>query len=437
MNAQGTDKTSTLGHLLSITKGQVYDASLAGEDGPVLLGMGIFSPDGGFRTHKLRRYSGEVLPEGKVIPGSVVVATTDMGANIKILGRSASVPTWVGEFAVATGDMGVARWQTDDPKLRAYAYWVMRTEAFRQYCLRFARGTAVRRIHPRDIEKFPIPDTNAPHLLHILDALQALDDKIELNRQMNATLEAMARALFQSWFVDFDPVRAKLDGREPVGLDPGTAALFPDSFHDSAFGHIPKGWKFGTIQDCCVQIQNGGTPRRNEPRFWYGGNIPWLASGEVRQSIITATESFITEEGLAESSAKWVPSFSTVVALYGATAGQVSFTSCHLTTNQAVCALIPKQDFAFFNYFTMREATTELENKAVGSAQQNISKGIVEETKVVLPPPAVVERFAAMVRPIFERWISNLNQSRSLAILRDTLLPKLLSGELSIETPQN
>jgi type I restriction enzyme S subunit len=85
----------------------------------------------------------------------------------------------------------------------------------------------------------------------------------------------------------------------------------------------------------------------------------------------------------------------------------------------------------------MREATTELENKAVGSAQQNISKGIVEETKVVLPPPAVVERFAAMVRPIFERWISNLNQSRSLAILRDTLLPKLLSGELSIETPQN
>jgi type I restriction enzyme S subunit len=288
-----------------------------------------------------------------------------------------------------------------------------------------------------DIPNFSMPLPPLAEQKAIAAVLGALDDQIELNRRMNATLDAMARALFQSWFVDFDPVRAKLDGREPIGLDPGTAALFPDSFHDSAFGHIPKGWKFGTIQDCCVQIQNGGTPRRNEPRFWYGGNIPWLASGEVRQSIITATESFITEEGLAESSAKWVPSFSTVVALYGATAGQVSFTSCHLTTNQAVCALIPKQDFAFFNYFTMREATTELENKAVGSAQQNISKGIVEETKVVLPPPAVVERFAAMVRPIFERWISNLNQSRRLAILRDTLLPKLLSGELSIETPQN
>jgi type I restriction enzyme S subunit len=241
----------------------------------------------------------------------------------------------------------------------------------------------------------------------------------------------MARALFQSWFVDFDPVRAKLDGRPPEGMDADTAALFPEQLVDSPHGHIPQGWKFGKIQDCCVQIQNGGTPRRNEPRFWDGGNIPWLASGEVRQSIITSTDSFITEEGLAGSSAKWVPAFSTVVALYGATAGQVSFTSSRLTTNQAVCALIPKKDFAFFNYLTMREATAELENKAVGSAQQNISKGIVEETKVVLPPPVLVERFSAAASPLFERWISNLHQSRTLATLRDTLLPKLLSGEVS------
>ena len=266
----------------------------------------------------------------------------------------------------------------------------------------------------------------------IASILGALDDKIELNRRMNATLEGMARALFQSWFVDFDPVRAKLDGRKPEGMDKATAALFPDAFQESEAGQIPKGWTIGKIHDCCVQIQNGGTPRRNEPRFWDGGNIPWLASGEVRQSIITATEGFITEDGLAESSAKWVPAFSTVVALYGATAGQVSFISSRLTTNQAVCALIPKKDFAFFNYLTMRCATNEMENKAVGSAQQNISKGIVEETQVVLPPITLVERFAELANPLFDRWISNLHQSRTLATLRDTLLPKLLSGELSV-----
>ena len=296
----------------------------------------------------------------------------------------------------------------------------------------YVSGSAIPRVVLKDFRRAPIPLPPLAEQKAIARVLGALDDKIELNRRMNATLEAMARALFQSWFVDFDPVRAKLDARQPVGMDPATAALFPEHLEDSLLGHIPKGWKVGKIQDCCVQIQNGGTPRRNEPRFWDGGNIPWLASDEVRQSIITATESFITEEGLTESSAKWVPAFSTVVALYGATAGQISFTSSRLTTNQAVCAMIPKQDFAFFNYLTMRNATAELENKAVGSAQQNISKGIVEETQVVLPPITLVKRFAEVASPLFERWISNLHESHTLATLRNTLLPKLLSGEISV-----
>jgi type I restriction enzyme, S subunit len=321
---------------------------------------------------------------------------------------------------------------------------------------------------------FPLPPLAEQKA--IAGILGALDDKIELNRRMNATLEAMARALFQSWFIDFDPVRRNMDriqnqpsppaplpeveGSDPVRRnmdqtqmcmfshpslsgrrdgDEGSVEaidrLFPDSFQDSPLGPIPKGWEIGTIQGCCVKIQNGGTPRRNEPRFWEGGHIPWLASGEVRQSIITATDGSITEEGLTQSSAKWVPALSTVVALYGATAGRVSLTSCRLTTNQAVCALIPKKDFALFNYLTMSGATAELENKAVGSAQQNISKGIVEETKVVLPTPALVGRFANLVSPVFERWISNLHQSRTLATLRDTLLPKLLSGEITTTLP--
>jgi type I restriction enzyme S subunit len=143
-------------------------------------------------------------------------------------------------------------------------------------------------------------------------------------------------------------------------------------------------------------------------------------------------ENLITEAGLAESSAKWVAPLSTVVALYGATAGQVALVSSRLTTNQAVCALIPKSHHAFFNYLWMRKATTELEGKAVGSAQQNISKGIVEETQVILPRTPVLERFAVRVGPLFERWISNLHQFRTLAALRDALLPKLLSGELRV-----
>ena len=313
-----------------------------------------------------------------------------------------------------------------------FVFSFLRSSIFKQQLSSFTVGSTQPTIPMKSIREIALPIPPLAEQKAIASILGALDDKIELNRRMNATLEAMARALFQSWFVDFDPVRAKLDGRKPEGMDKATAALFPDSFEESEAGQIPKGWTIVKIHDCCVQIQNVGTPRRNEPRFWDGGNIPWLASGEVRQSIITATEGFITEDGLAESSAKWVPAFSTVVALYGATAGQVSFISSRLTTNQAVCALIPKKDFAFFNYLTMRCATNEMENKAVGSAQQNISKGIVEETQVVLPPITLVERFAELANPLFDRWISNLHQSRTLATLRDTLLPKLLSGELSV-----
>jgi type I restriction enzyme S subunit len=248
----------------------------------------------------------------------------------------------------------------------------------------------------------------------------------------------MARALFKAWFVDFEPVRAKMEGRWERGQSlPGLPAhlydLFPNRLVDSELGEIPEGWRVGTIGDCCIQIQNGGTPSRKEPRFWEGGTIPWLTSAEVKQPIIVDTENSITEAGLEASSAKWVAPLSTVVALYGATAGQVSLVALRLTTNQAVCALVPKQYCEFFNYLWMRSATPDLENQAVGSAQQNISQGVVARTRVLIPSHAVMVAFDKTVRPVFFRWISNLHESRTLAALRDALLPKLTSGELRVK----
>jgi len=272
----------------------------------------------------------------------------------------------------------------------------------------------------------PLPEQRA-----IARILGTLDDKIELNRRMNETLEAMARAIFKSWFVDFDPVRAKAEGRD-TGLPEEIAELFPDSFEETELGEVPEGWKIGTINDCCSQIYNGGTPKRNRSQYWEEGTIPWLTSGEVRQSIITKTENFITESGLAESSAKWVPDKSTLVALYGATAGQVSFNSLPLTTNQAVCALIAKKNYVYYNYLVMRFNISELENKASGSAQQNISKKTVENTSIIIPSLSILEIFTKQVEPLFNLWESKLIENYKLAELRDTLLPKLISGELRL-----
>lgn len=374
------------------------------------------------------------LPSQKRMPGKIPIVSssgiTDYHSEVGVKGPGVVTGRYgtIGQVFLIKQDywpLNTTLWVKDfhgnDPQFVSY---LLRTIDF----LSCSDKSSVPGVNRNDLHRIPVLLPPLPEQKRIAHILGTLDDKIELNRRMNATLEAMARALFKSWFVDFDPVHAKLDGRKPEGLDPETAALFPSAFQDSSLGPIPKGWSLGRIRDCCTHIQNGGTPRRDVQRFWEDGNIPWLTSGEVRQPIITQPDSFITEAGLSESSAKWVSPFSTVIALYGATAGQVSLVSSRLTTNQAVCALIPKKNHMFFNYLWMREATADLESKAVGSAQQNISKGIIEETQVKLPSPFVLEHFSAVVAPIFESWISNLQQSRTLADLRDTLLPKLLSA---------
>jgi type I restriction enzyme S subunit len=282
--------------------------------------------------------------------------------------------------------------------------------------------------------------------------LGTLDDKIELNRRMNATLEGMAQALFKSWFVDFDPVIDNaLAAGNPIpdelapraevrkkALADGTANRqaanpFPAAFQQTeSMGWIPEEWEVKTIGDLCVKIQNGGTPKRDNEEFWNNGTIPWLTSGEVRQSVILSVKNTITEYGLANSSAKWLPARSTVVAMYGATAGQVAFIYNKLTTNQAVCGLVPKEHFQYFNYLLIEGNVKHFENQARGSAQQNISKGIIEESAAIIPPLHVVQSFEDLAHPIFEKWAKNMETNDQLTKLRDTLLPKLISGELRI-----
>ena len=262
--------------------------------------------------------------------------------------------------------------------------------------------------------------------------ISIIDQKINVNAQTNQTLEEIAQAIFKSWFVDFDPVKAKMLGEQPEGMDAATAALFPDKLVESELGLIPEGWEVKPIKDLCSKVQNGGTPKRSESSYWDGGDIPWLTSGEVRQSIITSVENRITQLGLDKSSAKWVPELSTLVALYGATAGEVSLTSVPLTTNQAVCALMPKKEHQWYNYLQLKSRVAELAGKAVGSAQQNISKGLVESTEVLGVPESLLGAFNAQVENLFKLRICNLQENIELAKLRDTQLPKLLSGEIEL-----
>ncbi|MGL5604563.1 MAG: restriction endonuclease subunit S, partial [Plesiomonas sp.] len=326
-------------------------------------------------------------------------------------------------------------------------------------------GAVQQHFNVSSAKKIEIPLPSRFIQTEIVQVLKALDDKLRLNRQINQTLEQMAQALFKSWFVDFDPVidnaldagffeqnsdlpeellrraeQRKIVREQPdfKPLPAETRQLFPAAFEEceepslGLGGWVPKGWGAVTIKSLCVKTQNGGTPKRANSEYWDDGDIPWLTSGEVRQSIITHVENRITKIGLDNSSAKWIPVYSTLVALYGATAGEVSINALSLTTNQAVCALIPKDGYCWFNYLFVKSKTKLMQNNAVGSAQQNISKGLVEDLVVLSPTFNVATYFNSLVSDFFIKNISNSNQIQSLSNLRDTLLPKLISGELRL-----
>ena len=319
------------------------------------------------------------------------------------------------------------RFWAKDPKVDTeFLYWVTRNSS-----LWPKRGSAQPFISQGDARKLEISIPPLREQRAIAHILGTLDDKIELNRRMNETLEAMARALFKSWFVDFDPVRAKVEDRD-TGLPSNIADLFPDRLVDSELGEIPEGWEVGTIRQLAERIQNGGTPKRSEPTYWEPGEIPWLTSGEIRQSLILKTQNFISKEGLANSSAKIVPGHSILVALYGATAGQVSMNYQPLSTNQAISAIIPSTGNRYFCLMSLKLEVSELENRAVGSAQQNISKKIVEDTMILLPCLKLRTTYDALVKPLFDRNFYILDENQTLSTLRDTLLPKLISGEIRL-----
>jgi len=313
-----------------------------------------------------------------------------------------------------------------------------------------ANTTVQKTLNLKDVRSIPIPIPPLKTKLFIENIATSLSKKIELNRQMNETLEAMAQALFKSWFVDFDPVidNALAAGNaipdtfakraeQRKGIEKkdhsDTQNLFPDEFEfTEEMGWIPKGWVVDDISTLCEKIQSGGTPRRNVPEYWEDSTIPWLTSGEVKQTIIIKAENKISESGLSNSSAKWLTSGATVVAMYGATAGQVAYIDKPLTTNQAVCGLIPKKGYQFFNYVTLSRAVAHFEGRATGSAQQNINKGMIENTRVVVPSSVSSDSFEEHCEVIFSKWVKNLHENETLAKIRDTLLPKLISGELYI-----
>jgi type I restriction enzyme S subunit len=302
---------------------------------------------------------------------------------------------------------------------------------------RTIHGSTVERIALIEFPKFPLRIPPLAEQIAIAAVLGALDDKIELNRRMNATLEAMARALFQSWFVDFDPVRAKLDGRQPVGLDPATAALFPVSLEVSPLGTIPKGWKVKRISEVVEEVFDGphATPPNAEegPIFLGIKNLTGssLDLSEIRH---------ISESDWPRWTKRVTPRPFDIVFSYEATLGFFALIPpklrCCLGRRLALIRPRPEDGHPhfWFHQFIGPDFQRYLMQHSVQGATVDRVPLIQFPNYLVLDPPPVLKRaFECRVAPLWRRIHANSNQSHTLATLRNTLLPKLLSGEKLID----
>ena len=243
----------------------------------------------------------------------------------------------------------------------------------------------------------------------------------------------MSRALFKSWFVDFDPVRAKLDGRQPGGINAEIAALFPDSFQDSALGPIPQGWEVCPLAKK-IKLLSGGTPKTSEPDYW-DGDIPWYSVKDAPSETdvwVIQTEKRVTKLGIENSAAQILPQGTTIISARG-TVGKLALVGTAMAMNQSCYGVRGVKGYGdFFTYFALRQATADLQQRTHGTVFDTITRQTFETLDCIFPPDHLTQAFDCTVAPILAQLRANLRQSRTLAALRDTLLPKLLSGELSV-----
>jgi len=297
--------------------------------------------------------------------------------------------------------------------------------------LQFASGTTHQTIYFPEVKAFHICLPPIAEQRAIAYTLGALDDKIELNRRMNETLEAIARALFKSWFVDFDSVRAKAEGRDP-GLPKPFADLFPDSFEDSELGEIPKGWRVGTLGDVAEHPRRGIQPNKIET------TTPYIALEHMPRRCIALSE-WGTADGLESNKFE----FKCGEILFGKL--RPYFHKVGVAPVDGVCStdivvVTPRAQewFGFVLGHVSSDAFVEHTNAgSTGTKMPRTSWGDMARYPIVLPPGSIAHAFTSNVRTSVARINACIHQSRTLAALRDTLLPKLISGEVRIQIAEN
>lgn len=426
-------KQVLLGDYFKFEKGLGYKGEFLADESDVgLIGIDSQIPGGGYKKDSEKPYSGPFKPEHVVDSGDVIVAATDITQDGSVLGSTLMVPeTTSYETLIYSGDVMRAIPLLPEVFNLEYFYNLYRVEKYRKILAYGDSGTTVRRIASENLAEqlVPLPDLSAQ--LAINEIISLIDQHISNNSSLSKNLELLAQSIFKSWFIDFDPVHAKSRGEKPFGMDDETAALFPDSFEESELGIIPKGWKISTATDV-FDVLSGGTPKTTIDSYW-NGDVPWFSVVDAPDNggcFFIKTSKNITKEGLDNSAAKLVRPGVTIISARG-TVGKTAIVAIPSTFNQS-CYGIQGKYGDYFTYLLLQNLILKLQSIAHGGVFDTITRETFSVIEVVKADIAVIERFEFMVSPIFLEILNLQLQSENLASLRDSLLPRLISGELQI-----
>ena len=295
-------------------------------------------------------------------------------------------------------------------------------------------GTTIKHLTGKAIASLEVPCPPIATQIALVNVLRSLDDRITLLRETNATLEAIAQALFKSWFVDFDPVRAKQEGRAPEGMSDATAALFPDSFEESELGLVPKGWRVAHVGDV-VDTVGGGTPDTKDVGYWEPAEYCWTTPKDlsgISSPVLLNTERKLSAKGVAKISSGLLPA-GTLLMSSRAPIGYLAITQTPMAINQGYIAIPPSGTLPplYMLHWCQHNMDT-IKNHANGSTFMEISKKAFRPLPVLVPPAEVLAEFVVLADALFARLVENEKQAQTLATLRDTLLPRLISGQLRL-----
>lgn len=303
-----------------------------------------------------------------------------------------------------------------NPKIvvSSYLYYQLQSSHFKSYIHLMSTGSTIKHISLKTMREYVFELPSLTDQRRIVSILSSLDRKIELNNKINADLEEMAQAIFKNWFVDFEPFK---DGK----------------FVDSELGMIPEGWKVGRLDEI-ADVVGGSTPSKAKPEYYTQKGIAWLTPKDLSNHPAVYTsrgEIDITEEGYNSTSTKLMPK-GTILFTSRAPIGYISIAQNDICTNQGFKSLVPKKAGTCFLYCFLKYVTPEIENKSTGSTFKEASGALMKSLQVIMPDQKVFEEFEEIVSPLFARIESLEKENSRLSLLRDTLLPRLMSGELEV-----